>query len=112
MAKWFGPNIVKNQSTYENLPLFAAVFSAQAVAQQAYGDFVVNAGASLVEPNVAPAATVTVSFSAWEDMATAAGMSRLYGGIHTIAAHTASQTVATEVNGFIGTSWGISTTPL
>ena len=112
MGKWFGPNITKNQSTYENLPLFASVFSAQAVAQQPYGDFVVNAGASLVEPNIAPAAPVTVSFSAWEDMATAAGMSRLYGGIHTIAAHTASQTVATEVNGFIGTSWGISTSPL
>lgn len=112
MAKWFGPNITKNQSTYENLPLFAAVFSAQAAAQQPYGDFVVNAGASLVEPTVAPAAAVTVSFSAWDDMATAAGMSRLYGGIHTIAAHTASQTVATEVNGFIGTSWGISTSAL
>ena len=111
MAKWFGPNITKTQTMYDNLPLFAPVFSTQ-IAQQAYGDFIVNAGASLVQPTIAPAAPVTVSFSAWDDMATSAGMSRLYGGIHTIAAHTASQTVAAEVDGFIGTSWGISTSPL
>ena len=111
MAKWFGPNVTKTATVYDNLPLFAPVFVSQQQ-QQAYGDFVVNAGASLVQTGTVPAAPTTVSFATWEDMATSAGMSRLYGGIHTIAAHTASQTVAVEVDGFIGTSWGISTTAL
>jgi hypothetical protein len=40
-------------------------------------------------------------------MADSAGMSRLYGGIHAIAAHSNSQTVAMEVDGYINSTWNI-----
>jgi hypothetical protein len=42
-------------------------------------------------------------------MANQAGMSRLYGGIHAISAHSASQTTAVEVDSMINSSWDIRT---
>lgn len=42
----------------------------------------VRAGSSLVEPGLAPARDVTLSWSTFSEAADEAGMSRLYGGIH------------------------------
>ena len=39
-------------------------------------------------------------------------MSRLYGGIHTIAAHTGAQAAAVLVDGYINASWNISPPPM
>jgi len=52
---------------------------------------------------------VTLSFETWEEVATSAGISRLYGGIHALSAHQASQTAAVEVDGMIQTTWNILT---
>jgi hypothetical protein len=102
MARWFGPSISKLNTFYDGLPLIAPLF--KEMQRRSFGDFVVSSGSSTIQATV-PAAPLTLSYAAWEDMATAAGISRLYGGIHAITAHTASQTAAGLIDGFINSYW-------
>ena len=106
MNKWFGAAITKNTVTYDLQTLYATSFTSNQTVP--YGDFIIPVGSSAVEPGVTPAAPVTLSFTTWQDMADQAGMSRLFGGIHTISAHYASQTTANAVDGYINASWGIT----
>ena len=107
MNKWFGPTINKNIVTYDLQTLYSTSFTTNQTA--AYGDFTIPVGSSGVEPGVTPSAPIVLSFSTWQDMADQAGMSRLYGGIHTISAHYASQTTANAVDSYINSTWAIST---
>lgn len=104
MDKWFGGAISKNQIVYDNLPWMATLFSQTQTGF--YGDFVVPAHSSAIDTS--PSQPVTFSFSTWNDIADHAGMSRLYGGIHTIAAHTGAQAAAVLVDGYINASWNIT----
>jgi len=106
MTKWFGANITKNFISYDMETLFCPSLTPNE--SGLFGDFVIGAGTSLVEPGVAPTAPVSLSYSTWDEMANQAGMSRLYGGIHTANAHYASQTTAVAVDGFINSTWGIT----
>lgn len=106
MNKWFGSTITKNTMTYDLQSLYSTSFTSNQTG--AYGDFVLPAGSSAVQPGVVPSADVVLSFATWQDMADQAGMSRLFGGIHTLAAHTASQTTAVAVDGYIAATWGIT----
>jgi len=110
MNKWFGSNILKNTITYDGLTLMAPLFSGNQVA--AYGDFVIGAGKSNIQPGVVPSAPFTFSFNTWNDMADSAGYSRLYGGIHCLSAHTTSQTTAVLVDSYINSSWNIAANTL
>jgi hypothetical protein len=105
MGKWFGANIVKNIVYYDLQTLFCPMFTSNQ--KLYYGDFMINPGTSTVEPGVAPTHHVTLSFNTWNEMADSAGMSRLYGGIHAISAHSNSQTTAVEVDGYINSTWNI-----
>ena len=105
MNKWFGETINKNTVYYDNQILFSPMFSTNQTTY--YGDFMVQPGSSGVEPGVAPTNIVSLSFNTWDEMANSAGMSRLYGGIHALSAHTNSQTVAVEVDGYINATWNI-----
>ena len=107
MNKWFGSTITKNRVTYNNLPLMSTVFATNTMRATDYGDFRIYPGTSSIEPGVAPLQRVTFSFQTWDEMADQAGMSRVYGGIHTIDAHTASQTIAVEVDAYINTTWAL-----
>jgi hypothetical protein len=107
MTKWFNATITKNPITYDNLPIMCPLFTATQTTN--YGDFVVSPGASLIQPGVAPSQAVVLSFNQWSDIATSAGMSRLYGGIHTLAAHQASQFAATNcVKPQVDSTWNIT----
>lgn len=105
MSKWFGANIVKNIVYYDLQTLFCPMFTSNQ--KLYYGDFMINPGTSTVEPGVAPTHHVTLSFNTWNEMADSAGMSRLYGGIHALSAHSNSQTTAVEVDGYINSTWNI-----
>ena len=105
MNKWFGSSIVKNTVTYDNLRLMSPMFTQTQTG--AYGDFVIPVGTSTVQPGVAPSVPVTFSFGTWNDMADSAGMSRLYGGIHCMSAHTTSQTTAVQVDSYVNAAWNI-----
>ena len=104
MTKWFGATITKNRVNYDNLPLMSTLFTS--TQSNSFGDFLVSPGTSSIQSSV-PSAPVSLSFGTWNDIAESAGMSRLYGGIHSITAHTAAQTVAIEVDGYINTTWNI-----
>jgi hypothetical protein len=106
MTKWFGPTITKNMMTYDLQSLYSTSFTSNQTA--AFGDFILPAGSSAIQPGTVPAADVTLSFSTWQDMADQAGMSRLFGGIHSITAHYASQITANAVDGYINSTWGIT----
>ena len=106
MTKWFGETITPMPIIYDQQQLISLLFPLNTMGP--YGSFVVAPGASKVQPGI-PSAPVTFSFETWEDIATSAGISRLYGGIHALSAHQASQTAAVEVDGAIQTTWGILT---
>ncbi|NDA63804.1 MAG: hypothetical protein EBX50_17510, partial [Chitinophagia bacterium] len=117
MTKWFGGAIRKNPVTYDGLPVNCNMFSQDQTGN--YGDFVIPAGASHIEPGATPSAPLTISLTTWDDtsatanpgtaISTQAGVSRLYGGIHALSAHLGSQACATEVHGYINSTWNIRT---
>ena len=111
MNKWFpikhNSTFVKNKIVYDNLQLMSPLFKTTQSA--AYGDFVISPGSSTIQQNI-PDNVEMLQFNTWDDIADSAGMSRLYGGIHTISAHTASQTVAVQIDGFINIDWKIDYT--
>jgi Fibronectin type III domain len=106
MNKWFGSTITKNQLTYDLEPLYSTCITNNETAL--YGDFTLQPGTSAVQPGIVPSTPIVLSFSTWDDMADQAGMSRIYGGIHTITAHTASQDAAIQIDQYINASWNIS----
>jgi len=106
MNKWFGSNIIKNTMTYDLQTLYSTAFTSNQTG--AFGDFVLPAGSSGVQRGAVPSSNVVLSFSTWQDMADQAGMSRLFGGIHTISAHYGSQTTANAVDGYIASTWNIT----
>ena len=107
MNKWFGSDIIKNSISYDNLPLMASLFTSSQTAQ--YGDFIISPGSSSIQPSITPAHPVIFSFKTWDEIANAAGISRLYGGIHTITAHTAAQASAILIDQYINETWNILT---
>lgn len=64
------------------------------------------AHSSKIQPGVVPAAPISFSWATWDELATEAGMSRLYGGIHCISAHSGSQRSALAAHSHIEAAWG------
>jgi hypothetical protein len=108
MTKWFGADIIKTTTTYDKLPLMTTTITSNQTAP--YGDFTIAAGASSIQPGVTPAVPVVFSFTAWDQIADAAGMSRIYGGIHTENANAASKLSADLTHVLIDSSWNIRAT--
>ena len=102
MTKWFGANISKTSTFYDRLPLISPLFKDIQVGS--FGDFLITANTSAIQANI-PSADRLLSYSKWDDMARDAGMSRLYGGIHALTAHTSSQTAAGLIDEFINATW-------
>jgi PAP2 superfamily len=110
MAKWFGAAIQKGVVPYRQMSMISPLFPTDQVG--AFGDFVVGAGASEIQSGAVPAGPLTLSFSSWEDIATGAGVSRLYGGIHCLSAHQGSQLLASQLHGVLQSRWAIPTATL
>lgn len=110
MTKWFGATIQKGIVPYRQMSLISPLFPADQVG--AYGDFAVSAGASEVQPLAVPQEPVTLSFSVWDDIASGAGLSRLYGGIHCLSAHQGSQQLASQLHIQLETCWAIPTSSM
>ena len=106
MTKWFGAAIQPLPLTYQGESLFCP--SIRTDETTTFGTFTIPARSSLVQATV-PSQPVTLTFATWEDMAAQAGISRLYGGIHAVSAHLASQTIAEAVDALIQSSWNICT---
>lgn len=103
MTRWFGPTIPTSAPAIEkDLSLLSPVFAAAQT--NAFGTFVFPAGAGQIQPGI-PAQPVRLAWSTWQEMANSAGLSRLYGGIHAITAHTGSQALATALHTVLQEVW-------
>lgn len=99
MKKWFGNSV-------SSLPTRRLDFLSPVL--QNGSSLVAPIGSSAIQPGIVPSAEITFSWGTWDNLATDAGMSRLYGGIHCISAHTSSQNAAREAHILIENAWGFS----
>jgi membrane-associated phospholipid phosphatase len=112
MTRWFGESIpalppadLAKSELLHMAPLFA--HAPETLTDVQYATFIIPPGSSEIQPDVVPAATTTLSYSTWAQLATDVGMSRLYGGIHCITAHTASAALADALYPLLQTKWQI-----
>ncbi len=70
-----------------------------------YGSFPIAAGASEIQPSVEPSVDLTETFTTWLEMAESSGVSRQFGGIHCVSAHTGALEVANGVTDAVEQKW-------
>jgi hypothetical protein len=75
------PSIPTIQFESNDLALLSPIFSSN-TGKTLANVFTMYAGCSTHQPGVVPNSGATLSYATWDDMASAAGMSRIYGGIH------------------------------
>lgn len=118
MGYWFGNNIEgtslpvpRRVLTTQELTQLSPIFSSTSSPTEGsmYADFLVPTGASEIQPGTVPAAPFRLKYteSTWAALATDAGMSRLYGGIHCLSAHVGSTNVADMLDTKIRAAWNI-----
>ena len=106
MAQWFGDTIRTDKTVaLTDLGLVTPML-AGSVQTRPFGSVVIPVGSSRVQPGAVPASPVTLGWTTWSDLATSAGISRQYGGIHAQSAHVASQAMATQLVGLVRGYWG------
>lgn len=106
MNIWFGENIDTALTVkYDDIMLISPALRPQTAA---FGSFVFNRGNSLIQPNIVPASNLNLSWLTWGDIATSAGISRKYGGIHATSAHLGSVAAADTLHNAINTNFPIS----
>jgi hypothetical protein len=108
MTKWFGPSIPSTAAhTVSDLSLLSKMFTG--VTQTLpFGSYTIPAGVSEIQTGIVPASPITLTWTNWQDIATSAGVSRQYGGIHCVSANTGSQVVANNLLVKVNTNWGIT----
>ncbi len=108
MNDWFGSAIDKSLNVVmDDINLISPALTAQS---NKMGTFIFNAGASLIQPAVVPAATTTLAWTTWDSMAESAGLSRKYGGIHATSAHTGSVSAANSLHALVNSNFPIAKT--
>lgn len=105
MNQWFGSTIPNYTITYKNLNLICPLF--ESTQTNKFGRFTFTKGSSMIQHNVVPSDDITLSFSDWNSLANSAGISRKYGGIHAMSAHTASVALANEMHNRLKTLTGL-----
>ena len=103
MTHWFGSAVPSTPVTFSNGKLFSPVL--QSSFTTPFGSFPIAQGASEVQPSVEPSAPLTLSFTTWDQISESSGISRQYGGIHCISAHTGSVTLADSVTDVVLAKW-------
>ncbi len=81
----------------EELLMLSPIFAHNDIECMDISDIIVQPESSKIQPNV-PETYVVLSFSSWDEMASSAGISRIYGGIH----YPSSNTIALNVGKMIG----------
>ncbi len=106
MTEWFGAAIPTASYTAADLGLLSPALPT-GEQELVLGTWVFPAGASLIQTGQVPAAPVTMTYTSWQELADAAGLSRKYGGIHATSAHVGSQALANALHGRMLMRWGI-----
>lgn len=108
MTEWFGAAIPTGISyTPLDISLLSPALASLNGSAHVLGTWTFPASASLIQAGVVPAAPVVFSFTTWQDMADAAGISRKFGGIHATSAHVGSQALANALHARMMMRWGI-----
>lgn len=108
MTAWFGAAVPTVGRRRGDLKLMSPMWGTGGEGVSGpFNRVVIPAGVSRVQTGVVPSADVALEWNTWQEMANSSGMSRLYGGIHCISAHTSSQHVAEVAHGFLEEAWGI-----
>jgi hypothetical protein len=94
MTEWFGSTFPASPAKSRSLHRVCPSLADQSAA---FGTFTFPTGASLIQPSV-PSTPQTFSWSTWQEVADAAGLSRKYGGIHATSAHVGSQALANALH--------------
>lgn len=110
MNAWFGQNIPIKPIIKSDLILLSPMFNGTGSQTSSLNTITISTGKSLIEPNITPAAPTSLTWTTWQQLADSAGMSRLYGGIHCLSAHTSSQAVANQLHTDLETVWGFNRT--
>jgi hypothetical protein len=106
MGEWFGDAIdTSKTANMSDLNLVTADLSAPQ--QNPFGTVIFPTGSSLIQPGVVPAQPTTLSFTSWSQLASSAGISRQYGGIHASSAHAGSLAIVAGLYPLINSYWGI-----
>jgi membrane-associated phospholipid phosphatase len=108
MTEWFGPNIPATPyTTTANDLVLLSPSLATAPTSLVLGTWTFPAAASQIQPTVVPAAATSFSYTTWQELADAAGISRKLGGIHATSAHVGSQALANTLHQRMLMRWGI-----
>lgn len=108
MSRWFGASIpVLPTASTSDLYLLSPLFTGRTEALR-FGSWTIPQGTSEVQPGTVPATDITLSWTTWQDLADSAGISRQYGGIHCISAHTGSVALANALSTELIPAWSIS----
>lgn len=108
MNAWFGTTIPTKAVTKSDLTLLSPIFNGSGTQTNSLNTIIISPGKSIIQPSVVPAAPTTLTWTTWQQLADSAGISRLYGGIHCMSAHVASQAVANQLHTDLNTVWGFN----
>lgn len=107
MTDWFGARIPLTQPRELNdLVLLSNTFTRPE--SFVYGQFIIRAGKSAIQPNVVPAQDIELRWTTWQEIANSAGISRKYGGIHATSAHVGGQAVANMLHVLLRAKSGLT----
>ena len=105
MTKWFGANIpAGGVRTRSNMKWLAPSMPDTQTA--AFGVYVFPATSSKIQATV-PTNPVTLTYTTWQETADASGVSRQYGGVHCISAHTMSVAIANQLSPILDSQWNL-----
>jgi hypothetical protein len=110
MTAWFGAAVPKRERVRTDLALMSPMFANGGSDVRGFHQIGIGAGKSLVQSGVVPAEEVVLTWNTWQEMADSSGLSRLYGGIHCMSAHTSSQHLARDAHAMLDEVWGIQRT--
>lgn len=106
MTSWFGEIIQEVPVFLNDLSLIAPTLTQGQT--EIFGRFIFPKGQSEIEGQVVPPKDILLAWSTWQGMASSAGISRQYGGIHCVSAHLGSETLANELHTVLDAKWSIS----
>ena len=106
MSAWFGNIIPEDDITMSDLNLLSPIFSGTYVNKLT--NIMVPAQSSKIQTNIVPSTNINMSWTTWQDIADSAGVSRQYGGIHCVSAHSGGQSVSNSIFPIVTSKWGIS----
>jgi hypothetical protein len=106
MEEWFG-DAIDTSKTVALTDLSLVTPDLTTAQQNPFGTIVFPTGSSRVQPGVVPAVSTTLSFTSWSQLAQSAGISRQYGGIHAMSAHTGSLALVAGLYPLIQAYWGL-----